>query len=252
MLKKRSSVLKRSSLVVLAVLAISLVGGGIVRASADQSNRHANLKTPVWEEVNRTIALNPNKPAPPEVVSRLVSLKVAYKDFRGKQREGIIEVNRDLKDDTITFFKYAYHLNFPFNEVNVSSDPRFTWDDNAMMAANVTSGFNYRTIAGTDRPSQHGLGRAIDVNPRQNPYITLDDQGTPVVAPNGAQWLIGTPGTLHRDHPLLQLMQSRGWAWGGLWTLQDTDGAVIDYQHLQKRAPATASATELSDKESVN
>ena len=84
MLKKRSSVLKRSSLVVLAVLAISLVGGGIVRASADQSNRHANLKTPVWEEVNRTIALNPNKPAPPEVVSRLVSLKVAYKDFRGK------------------------------------------------------------------------------------------------------------------------------------------------------------------------
>jgi len=211
-------------------------------SSGADSRRH-NF-TPTWQEVDREIVLNPAKPAPPEVVDQLVSLEVSYRDFQHIPHKDIIEVNRALKDDVISFFKYAYYLNFPIHEVSVSSDPRFNWDDNKLMAANVTSGFNYRTIAGTDRPSQHGLGRAIDVNPRQNPYIVLDDQGNPVVAPRGASWLMGTPGTLHRDHPLIQLMLSRGWVWGGNWTLQDLDGAVIDYQHLQKRAPATSGQTE--------
>jgi len=233
----------RKGLAVLAGLVV--VAGssfGIVNAQADTRHHGSTGQTPVWEEVSRTIKVNPNNPAPPEVLDQLVSLNVAYKDFYHMQHQGIIEVNKDRKDDTIAFFKYAYYLNFPIKEVAVSSDPRFSWDDNKLMAADITSGFNYRTIAGTNTPSQHGLGRAFDVNPRENPYITLDDAGNPVVAPQGAQWLSGTPGTLHGDHPLVQLMESRGWAWGGRWTLQDLDGAVIDYQHFQKRAPAPANA----------
>jgi len=231
------------ALVGVAILAATSASIGVVNAQGDtQSSQH---NKPVWEEVDRTIKVNPDNPAPQSVLDQLVSLKVTYHDMHGQQREGIIEVNRDLKDDVITFFKYAYYLNFPFKEVGVSSDPRFKWSDDKLMAANVTSGFNYRTVAGTNRPSQHGLGRAFDVNPRQNPYLTLDDQNNPVTAPKGASWLVGTPGTLHGDHPLIQLMESRGWVWGGRWTLQDTDGAVIDYQHLQKRAPTTT-VTETS------
>jgi hypothetical protein len=227
----------------LAMLLIAgLMVGGINIASAQREDNNKHRNDPVWEEVNREIELNPEKPAPPDVVAQLVSLKVTYRDFNGRTRTGIVEVNRELKDDVISFFKYAYYLHFPIKEIAVSSDPRFAWDDNKLMAANVTSCFNYRTIAGTDRPSQHGLGRACDINPRQNPYITLDEQGNPVVQPNGATWNVGTPGTLHGDHPLIQLMESRGWVWGGSWTLQDLDGAVIDYQHLQKRAQANTAA----------
>jgi poly-gamma-glutamate synthesis protein (capsule biosynthesis protein) len=222
----------------LAVLASSTIGLHVVNAQAGTHHRTNN--PPVWEEVDREIKVNPAKPAPKEVLDQIVSLKVTYKDFKGYQRNGIIEVNRDRKDDTIAFFKYAYYLNFPIKEVAVSSDPRFNWDDDKLMAADVTSGFNYRTVAGTSTPSQHGIGRAFDVNPRENPYITLDEQGNPVVAPEHASWQIGKPGTLHGDHPLVQLMESRGWIWGGRWTLQDTDGAVIDYQHFQKRATATS------------
>ncbi len=241
--------LHKKVLTVAAVSALLLLSGAKVMATSSGTDARWRDFTPTWQEVNRNIVLNPANPAPPEVVSQLVSLEVSYRDFNNWPHKDIIEVNRALKDDVITFFKYAYYLHFPINEVGVSSDPRFKWDDNKLMAANVTSGFNYRTIAGTDRPSQHGLGRAFDVNPRQNPYIVLDDQGNPVVAPHGAAWLSGTPGTLHRDHPLIQLMQSRGWTWGGYWTLQDTDGAVIDYQHLQKRAPATASTQNAALKE---
>lgn len=223
------------------LMALVLVTGsfGVVHAQLGMNSNENRNAPPVWEEVDRPIKLNPANPAPPDVVSQLVSLNVAYHDFQGRQRQGIVEVNKALEGDVVTFFKYAYYLNFPIKEVAVSSDPRFGWDDNKLMAADVTSCFNYRTIAGTNRPSQHGLGRACDFNPVENPYITLDDQGNPNVEPVGAYWNPGVRGTLFRDHPLIQLMLSRGWVWGGNWTLQDTDGAVIDYQHLQKAAPAT-------------
>jgi D-alanyl-D-alanine carboxypeptidase len=236
----------RKSVVALAGVAIltcAAGGWGIVSAQSDkQAGSH---RAPVWAEVNRPIQYNPANPAPPEVRDQLVSLNVAYRDFDRHQHQGIIEVNRALEDDVITFFKYAYYLNFPINKVDVASN--YNWDDNALMAADITSSFNYRTIAGTTTPSQHGLGRAFDVNPRENPYITLDDQGNPVTQPAGAQWLSGTPGTLHRDYPLVQLMVSRGWTWGGFWALQDLDGAVIDYQHFQKRAPQPAGTQSSAD-----
>lgn len=228
------------------ILTLALAAGGMGIANAQQGqrsdDRHSYQAEPEWEEIDREIRLNPDRPAPPEVTAQLVSLSVTYRDFNGRQKQGIVEVNRAHKDDVLTFFRYAYYLNFPFHKVAVSSDQRYGWDDNKLMEANVTSCFNYRTIAGTDRPSQHGQGNACDINPRQNPYITLDDAGNPVVQPAGAAWNLGAPGTLHTDHPLIQLMESRGWTWGGRWTLQDLDGAVIDYQHLQKRPPATAAA----------
>lgn len=231
-----------SKSVAIFIMIAAIVGGGVGMVAAQNDNHKHSSEKPVWQEVERPIKLNPDKPAPQEIIEQLVSLKVTYRDMDKQQRQGIIEVNRSLKDDVLTFFKYAYYLNFPVNEVVVSSDPRYKWDDNKLMAANATSGFNYRTISGGTTPSQHGLGRAIDVNPRQNPYITLDEQGTPLTAPKDASWLPGTPGTLHDKQPLIQLMESRGWSWGGRWTLQDEDGAVIDYQHLQKRAPVNSSA----------
>jgi hypothetical protein len=235
--------LQKSIIALAGVVVIACAAGGFGLVVHAQNNIPGDQEfKPVWQEVTRQIKLNPNNPAPPDVVAQLVSLQVAYRDFDGHQHEGIIEVNRALEGDVITFFKYAYYLNFPIKEVAVTSDPRFQWDDNKLMAADITSGFNYRTIAGTTTPSQHALGRAFDVNPRQNPYITLDDQGNPVTAPEGASWLSGTPGTLNGAHPLVQLLESRGWTWGGRWTLQDTDGAVIDYEHFQKRAPAPAAA----------
>lgn len=242
MLQKIKHFNKRLAIVAgIAALAFAtgISGWGHMKVADAQATAMHRMRTPVWQEVDRQIKLNPANPAPPDVVAQLVSLKVAYRDFNGQTREGIIEVNRALEDDVITFFKYAYYLNFPIKEVAVASDPRFNFDDNKLMAADITSSFNYRTIAGTNTPSQHGLGRAFDVNPRENPYITLDEQGNPVTEPEGASWLPGTPGTLSRDHALVQLMVSKGFTWGGFWTLQDTDGAVIDYQHFQKRAPST-------------
>ena len=91
------------------------------------------------------------------------------------------------------------------------------------MAANNTSAFNYRTIAGTVRLSNHASGRAIDINPRQNPYIKGQ-----VVQPPGAKYEPNAEGTLTEEHPVVRAFLKLGWAWGGHWT------TTQDYQHLEK------------------
>ena len=42
------------------------------------------------------------------------------------------------------------------------------------MSADNTSAFNFRVIAGTTLLSQHALGRAIDINPVENPWRRPD------------------------------------------------------------------------------
>ena len=42
------------------------------------------------------------------------------------------------------------------------------------MSADNSSPFNFRVIAGTELFSQHALGRAIDINPVENPWRRPD------------------------------------------------------------------------------
>ncbi len=98
------------------------------------------------------------------------------------------------------------------------------------MAGNVSSAFNYRLIAGTDKPSLHGRGLAFDINPRQNPYIRYSG-GKKIVRPHSAVWNKDKPGTLHAEHPLVLLMEGFGWEWADNWT---PESGRTDYQHFQK------------------
>lgn len=50
--------------------------------------------------------------------------------------------------------------------------------------------------------------------------------------PPGATYDPSKPGTLTKEHPLVKLMEQRGWTWGGNWTLEADE--VIDYQHFEK------------------
>ena len=60
-------------------------------------------------------------------------------------------------------------------------------NDRASMAADNTSAFNCRPVAGSDPPrwSAHAYGQAIDVNTIENPYV----QGSYVSPPAGAAFI---------------------------------------------------------------
>lgn len=173
---------------------------------------------------------NPDSPCPIEILVRQVAINVPYIDFDGNLQKGVIEVDKDVRKDVIDFFAKALELKFPIEKVVPSSHPDYEWDDEKLMANNMSSGFNYRVIAGTDIVSPHGQGRALDINPRLNPYIRYEADEI-IVAPKGAIWDISKPGTLFEEHPLVSFMKNRGWEWGGDWT---PDYGRTDYHHFQK------------------
>lgn len=174
---------------------------------------------------------NPNNPCSIEILSNIVPVEVKYLDFDGNYKTGTIEVNKIVTGDVSEFFKMAFEIKFPINRVAKSSDPEFAWDDSKIMAANASTAFNYRNIAGTDRLSLHSTGFAFDINPVQNPYIKYKDGQIFAIEPNGSKHDPFAPGTLTIDHPLVQFMLDRGWEWGGNWS---PESGRIDYQHFQK------------------
>lgn len=174
---------------------------------------------------------NPNQPAPLEIRQAIVPVSVSFFDFEGKEHQGVIEIQKEVSLDVRLFFHVAHKLMFPIERVVKSSDAEFQWNDDALMAANASSGYNYRLVKGTDRPSLHGLGRAFDINTRLNPYIRYNSDGSTSIDPLGAEYEPSVPGTLTAKHELVKLMRHHGWTWGGDWT---PESGRVDYQHFEK------------------
>jgi poly-gamma-glutamate synthesis protein (capsule biosynthesis protein) len=104
-------------------------------------------------------------------------------------------------------------------------------DDRRSMNADNTSAFNCRFVAG--RPgvwSQHAFGRAIDINPVQNPYVTPGR----IDPPNGRRYAAidrsrtapDRQGVIRSGDLVVASFTRIGWEWGGYWV------SSKDYQHV--------------------
>ena len=160
--------------------------------------------------------------APREVIESLCLICVRYVGFDGRLHEGQLVVHRELAADLGEIFALMETLKFPV--AGAVPIVRYGWSDDASMAADNASAFNYRTIAGTERLSRHATGRAVDINPRRNPAVYPDGR----IAPTGALYRPGSPGTLTDDHRVVRAFRERGWRWGGHFT------HMKDYHHFEK------------------
>lgn len=168
---------------------------------------------------------------PAQIRLQLTMLDVWYHDFEGHTRSGHIQVHESLAEDVKEWFKLAHRMRFPIQEVSLAED--YGGNDELMMEKNTSSGFNYREISGKSELSQHALGRAFDINPKQNPYIR-QHAGRMIVTPEGSVWNPEVEGTLHNNLELVRFLKERGWEWGGDWSLDES--GRVDYQHFQKLA----------------
>jgi hypothetical protein len=142
-------------------------------------------------------------------------------------------VHQDITTDIHDFFSLAKDIGFPMAKVVPLAHPDYEWDrDKTVLKDNLTYSFNYRTIQGTDRLSDHAHGTAIDVNPMQNPYVRT--KGSERIEWPPVTYDPNTPGTLHADHPLVELMELRGWNWGGRKHHTPEGYDVVDYMHFSK------------------
>lgn len=164
------------------------------------------------------------RPGCPVGLDRLRLLRVRHWGFDGRVRRGRLVVHRDSAQPMLRVMRELYDLRFPIRRMRLVD--AYGADDRRSMAADNTSAFNCRFVAGTSRWSEHAFGHAIDVNPIENPYVTSDGYVSP---PAGAPYKDRSQqakGLIHRRGPVVAAFASIGWEWGGNW------GWPKDYQHF--------------------
>lgn len=156
---------------------------------------------------------------------------VRYVDFEGKTKSGELICNKALAQDLVEIFSELYNNDYRIESIKLVDE--FGGDDTASMLANNTSCFNYRVVPGTTHISNHAKGRAIDINPFYNPYITYNKDGTANISPEGsepyADRTASFPYKIDENDLAYKLFKEHGFTWGGNWN------SVKDYQHFEKK-----------------
>lgn len=154
-----------------------------------------------------------------------------YVDFENTPRTGEMIVNKAIAQDVVEIFYELYENGYQIESIKLVDE--FDGDDTASMLANNTSSFNYRVVEGTTRLSNHALGRAIDLNPFYNPYITYNKDGSTNISPQGseayADRTISFPYKIDENDLAYKLFKAHGFTWGGNWN------SCKDYQHFEKK-----------------
>ncbi|MBA3381704.1 MAG: M15 family metallopeptidase [Actinobacteria bacterium] len=150
-------------------------------------------------------------------------LSVSHWGFDRKARAGRLIVHEDVARPVLGAFRELYAERFPIRKI-VPVDAYGASDFRSIEADN-TSAFNCRFVEGTRRWSEHAYGRALDINPIENPYVSGGRTSHRASAPyidRGRR----RPGMAHEGGALVRAFDAIGWGWGGRWT------SVRDYQHF--------------------
>ncbi len=160
--------------------------------------------------------------------SRLVLVDVPYINYDGFAQIGQIMVLDSIKDEVQQLFKELANRFFPIQSISLINE--FEGDDVASMNANNSSAYNGRQIMNTNRWSSHAYGVAIDINPRQNPYLLFDqyNNSIKVLPDNSLPFVNRTVLKEGMVEPIVDLFATYGFTeWGGRWDNKP------DYHHFQ-------------------
>jgi hypothetical protein len=161
----------------------------------------------------------------PVPLAKLRLLKVTYWGFDDAAHQGRLVVKAGLAAGVLGVFERLYRERYPIRRMRLID--KYGASDRKSMAADNTSAFNCRFVAG--RPgvwSQHAYGRAIDVNPIENPYVTSSGHVSPPAGRPFANRSRQAPGMIHAGDATVRAFAAAGWEWGGNWSWPK------DYQHF--------------------
>jgi hypothetical protein len=137
--------------------------------------------------------------------------------------DGQLVLHVDHVADVDRVMSRLFDARFPIERIEPIE--AYGGDDDASMAANNSSAFNCRFVGGTTRWSEHAHGRAVDINPIQNPFV----RGDVVEPPAGRAFLDRSdvrPGMIVRPGPVVEAFAEIGWGWGADFSTSD------DHQHF--------------------
>ena len=152
-------------------------------------------------------------------------LRVRHWGFDGRTHWGRLVVHRDAARAMLGVMRRLFRLHFPIRQMRLVD--AYGADDHRSMDADNTSAFNCRFIAGQPGVwSEHAYGRAIDLNPLENPYVTASGHVSPPAGAPFADRGRQAQGMVHRRGPVVEAFADAGWKWGGNWSWPK------DYQHF--------------------
>ena len=184
--------------------------GSIARIDAAQAKRMTGVS---W------------RPGCPIPLRDLRLLSLSHWGFDGRTRTGRLIVHEDVARDVASAFRRLYAARFPIRRM-VPVDA-YGGSDFRSIEADNTSAFNCRYVEGSQRWSNHAYGRAIDVNPIENPYVSGGRTSHRASRP----YVDRTPrrrGMAYEGGALVGAFDAIGWGWGGRWD------SAKDYQHFSE------------------
>ena len=162
----------------------------------------------------------------PVALEDLRLLRIGYWGFDRSARVGRMIVAAPSVPAVRRAFAALFRAHFPIRRMRLVDD--YGASDYASIEADNTSAFNCRPATGSSRLSEHAYGRAIDVNPIENPYVYPD--GTTVHAASRPYLNRSRHrrGMAYRGGTIVRAFAGAGWQWGGDWR----PPSATDYQHF--------------------
>lgn len=167
-------------------------------------------------------------------LSDLRYLKMLHVNFDGKYQVGEMIVNKSVANQVLDIFQSLFKAKYQIYSMYLIDD---FWKGNgdasdyASIDANNTSAFCYRKATGSSKISKHALGKAIDLNPQQNPYVTYKNGKAKYSHSNASEFVYNRSSdkahVITKSDKAYKLFISKGWVWGGSWN------SPKDYQHFQ-------------------
>ena len=159
----------------------------------------------------------------PVPVPDLRLVRVSFWGFDGRAHQGRLILHRSYTSPVIKALRTLYSERFPIRRMRPVE--AYGSSDDRSMAADNTSAFNCRGVTGSSAWSEHAYGRAIDINPLENPEIRRG-----VVSPPGGRKYTNrskrAKGMVHAGDATVRALEAVGWHWGGYWH------SLQDYQHF--------------------
>lgn len=196
-------------------------GTGSYRATPERFQAEV---LPLDRKLRGRMTGNSWNPGCPVGLGDLRLLKLDFRGFGGQPKNGRLVVHKTAARRIVKVFRRLFRVGFRIHRMRLVD--AFGGDDHRSMNADNTSAFNCREVAG--RPgvwSRHAFGRAIDLNPVENPYVS----GSHVSPAKGKRFARRSPlrkGMVPPRGHVVRAFAEVGWEWGGNWS------GTKDFQHF--------------------
>lgn len=162
-------------------------------------------------------------------LGELSYLRMLHYGLDGNTYVGEMIVNHKIAEKVLEIFRTLYENQYPIERMVLID--AYGAEDEASMNDNNTSAFNYRTISGSSKLSNHSYGLAVDLNPKYNPYVKTASDGSVFCQPeSGIAYADRSKEFAYKidtEDLAYQLFTQAGFIWGGSWK------SVKDYQHFE-------------------